>query len=159
MEAAREARAEDLAAIEAVAHSVEVALEGARGAELFLAREAGPAPFTERLRAALDDVDRIVIVGTYDDVVLGYGICSLEWLADGRRLGVLEDLAVDPEARSSGIGEAMMNEVLRRLTEAGCFGVDSRALPGDRQTKNFFESFGLKARLLVVHRSLTDEDS
>ena len=35
----------------------------------------------------------------------------------------------------------------------GCFGVDSLALPGDRHTKNFFESFGLVARAIVVHRS------
>ena len=28
------------------------------------------------------------------------------------------------------------------------------ALPGDRATKNFFESFGLKARLLTVHAPL-----
>ena len=34
----------------------------------------------------------------------------------------------------------------------GCFGVDSLALPGDRHTKNFFESFGLVARAIVVHR-------
>jgi hypothetical protein len=37
---------------------------------------------------------------------------------------------------------------------AGCFGVDSLALPGDRHTKNFFESFGLVARAIVVHRKL-----
>lgn len=159
MESARDAQLEDLPAIEAVAQAVELSLEGARGAALFLAREAGPTPFAERLRAAMADGDRIVIVGTYDDVVLGYSICSVESLADDRLLGVIEDLAVDPEARSSGIGEAMMNEVLQRLTAAGCFGVDSRALPGDRQTKNFFESFGLKARLLVVHRTLTDESA
>ena len=37
----------------------------------------------------------------------------------------------------------------------GCFGVDSLALPGDRHTKNFFESFGLVARAIIVHRSLS----
>ena len=46
-----------------------------------------------------------------------------------------------------------MNLVLDELRAAGCIGIDSRALPGDRETKNFFESFGLKARLLTVHRS------
>jgi hypothetical protein len=34
--------------------------------------------------------------------------------------------------------------------------MDSLALPGDRATKNFFESFGLKARAIVVHRSLVE---
>jgi hypothetical protein len=36
----------------------------------------------------------------------------------------------------------------------GCSGVDSLALPGDRATKNFFESFGLVARALIVHKDL-----
>ncbi len=45
----------------------------------------------------------------------------------------------------------MMNEVVASAKAAGCLGVDAVALPGDRNTKNFFESFGLKARLLVVH--------
>ena len=38
--------------------------------------------------------------------------------------------------------------------EKGCLGIDSVALPGDRATKNFFESFGLVARALRVHRPL-----
>ena len=38
--------------------------------------------------------------------------------------------------------------------DAGAVGIDSLALPGDRETKNFFETFGLKARAIVVHRSL-----
>ena len=37
----------------------------------------------------------------------------------------------------------------------GCFGVDSLALPGDRHSKNFFESFGLVARAIIVHRPLS----
>ena len=33
-------------------------------------------------------------------------------------------------------------------------GIDGFALPGDRETKNFFERFGLTARAILVHRSL-----
>jgi hypothetical protein len=36
----------------------------------------------------------------------------------------------------------------------GCVGIDALALPGNRQTKNFFESFGFTARAIVVHRRL-----
>ena len=36
----------------------------------------------------------------------------------------------------------------------GCIGVDSLALPGDRDTKNFFETHGLVARAITVHRTL-----
>jgi hypothetical protein len=47
-----------------------------------------------------------------------------------------------------------MDHVVAWCRAAGCFGIDSLALPGDRSTKNFFESFGLVARAIVVHRSL-----
>ena len=53
-----------------------------------------------------------------------------------------------------GIGEAMMDELVAWCAAAGCTGVDSLALPGDRHTKNFFESFGLVARAIVVHKVL-----
>ena len=36
-------------------------------------------------------------------------------------------------------------------------GVDATALPGDRLTKNFFESNGFTARLLIMHRRLDGE--
>ncbi len=49
-----------------------------------------------------------------------------------------------------------MNAVVDEARTRNCFGIDALALPGDRETKNFFESFGLKARQLVVHRSLPD---
>jgi hypothetical protein len=53
-----------------------------------------------------------------------------------------------------GVGEAVMDHLVAWCRAQGCFGVDSLALPGDRQTKNFFESFGLVARAIVVHRPL-----
>lgn len=158
MEEARLALSGDLDAIEAVAQRVAAGLAGERGGELFLAREAGRGPLRSRLQAAIDHDDQQVVVGCYDNVVLGWGQAVVEVLADGRRLGVIEAMAVDPEARDAGIGEAMMNLLLDQLRSAGCFGADCCALPGDRQTKNFFESFGLKARLLVVHQRFTDAD-
>jgi GNAT superfamily N-acetyltransferase len=75
-------------------------------------------------------------------------------LADGGRLGTVTDLYTEPGCRELGIGEAMMESLVDWCRAAGCFGVDSLALPGDRHTKNFFEAFGLVARAIVVHRSL-----
>ena len=47
-----------------------------------------------------------------------------------------------------------MDHILAWARDHGCFGLDSLALPGDRATKNFFESFGLVARAIVVHKPL-----
>jgi hypothetical protein len=36
----------------------------------------------------------------------------------------------------------------------GCAAIESVALPGDRDTKNFFEAHGMVSRLLLVSRTL-----
>lgn len=153
MEEARAAVPADLDAVEQVAQRVAAGMAGLRGGDLFLAGEQGRGSMRDRMARAIDAADAWAVVGCYDGVVLGWALAGVDLLPDGRRLGVIEAIAVDPEARASGIGEAMMDLLLAELERAGCIGADARALPGDRETKNFFESFGLKARLLTVHRS------
>jgi GNAT superfamily N-acetyltransferase len=97
-------------------------------------------------------------VGTIDGVTIGYGIVRVEHLRDGGRLGVIDDLFVLPGARAIGVGEAMMDELLAFCEDRGCLGIDSIALPGNRHTKNFFETFGLVARAILVHRPLPRPD-
>ena len=57
---------------------------------------------------------------------------------------------------SVGVGEALIEAIISWCTERNCVGIDSMALPGNRATKNFFETFGFKARLLTVHKPLTE---
>ena len=94
-------------------------------------------------------------VGTYEDVVVGYVSAEVEALADGTRLGRLPEIYVEPGARAVGVGEAMIDMALAWLRAEGCAAVDAYALPGMRDTKNFFETFGFTARLLVVHHQLS----
>lgn len=154
MEAARPATSEDLAAIQAISERRRSEIEGERGAQGLLRREAGTAAVADEIGSRMDDGSALVVVGCYDDVVFGYGYAVLESQLDETKLARLNHFVVDAEIRKSGIGEAMMNLLLDLAAEHGCVGIDSLALPGDRDTKNFFESFGLKARLLTVHRSL-----
>ena len=95
-----------------------------------------------------------MVVGTIDEAIIGYGSVRVVGLADGRPLGVVDELFVEPEGRGVGIGEAIMDLLVAWCVERECVGVDAIALPGDRDTKNFFETFGLKARAIVVHRAL-----
>jgi GNAT superfamily N-acetyltransferase len=127
-----------------------------RGGEVWRRQLARPIPPDDSLAADIADDDAHVLVGTIDEVPVGYAVVRIEALADGGRLGVLSDLYTHPEARAVAIGETMMDAVIEWCREQGCFGVDSIALPGDRHTKNFFESFGLVARAIIVHRSLED---
>ena len=67
---------------------------------------------------------------------------------------MVSDLWVHPKARGIGLGSALMQDALEIASSSGCVGIDARALPGDRATKNFFESFGLVARTIEVHRAI-----
>lgn len=152
--AARNATHDDLATIGELADAVIAELGPMRGGAVWRRHVARDQPAGKSLCAALDDSRQLVLAGTIDDTVVGYAVTRVEPLRDGGRLGMIEDLYVDPQARGVGVGEAMMELVLAWCRQQGCIGVDALALPGHRDTKNFFESFGLVARALVVHRSL-----
>ncbi len=150
MHAAREASAGDLPAIAALFEAARAELSTARGGDLLLAREMA----TLDPAGLIDDPDGYVVVGTYDGVVVGIATARLETLADGSCLAVIGSLYVDREAREVGVGEAMLDQIFPWATEHGCRGIDALVLPGMRESKNFFEMFGLVARAIVVHRAL-----
>jgi GNAT superfamily N-acetyltransferase len=153
-ETARTADLDDLDDLVALAR---VAIDEKRlqkGGEVWARRDRRGDPLDVSLRAAIEAPDQEVAVGLLDGTAVGYAAARIELLADGGRLGVIDDLFVDPGGRQVGVGEVLMDHLLDWCRARGCFGVDSLALPGDRMTKNFFESFGLVARAIVVHRNL-----
>lgn len=153
-ESCRRADEADLPRLAELAAQAVAELQDGRGGAVWARTGARRAPFEPTLAAELADPSRLVMVGTVDGTVMGYGVARMEVLADGGRLGVVDDLYTDPGCRELGIGEVTMQALVDWCTEQGCFGVDSLALPGDRHTKNFFESFGLVARAIIVHRTL-----
>lgn len=152
--AARPAVATDLTVLADLARQAITELTPIRGGEVWRRQSARPVPPDASLQKDLDDLHACVTVGTIDGTIVGYGVVRIQDLDAGGLLGVISDLYTDPGARRVGIGEAVMDALIDWSRERGCFGVDSVALPGDRHTKNFFESFGLVARAIVVHRSL-----
>lgn len=154
MEAARPATASDLPALVHLATGALEELAPMRGGAVYVHREGRAAPVEETLRRDLEDDGAVVLAGTIDEVVIGYATGRTEELRDGSRLGIIDDLYVDAGARSVGVGEALMAELLAWFRARGCAGVDATALPGNRATKNFFEASGFTARLLVMHHRL-----
>src|ERR1700749_2898534 len=90
-----------------------------------------------------------VVVGTIGGAVVGYAAVS-------RRQGLasLAELYTEPEARGVGGGDAMLRAAEAMASQWGCAAIESVALPGDRDTKNFFEAHGMVSRLLLVSRTL-----
>ena len=150
----RRATADDLVDLVDLAEAAIAEKRDQKGGAVWARRESRGLPVRPSLEAALAADDQAAVLGLFHGATVGYGVVRVDTLADGGRLGVVEDLFVDPGAREVGLGEALMDWMLAWCREQGCFGVDSLALPGDRLTKNFFESFGLVARAIVVHRAL-----
>ena len=128
---------------------------GDRGGAVWSAREARALPADESLAALLARDDYLVLAGCIDDAVIGYAVATVEQLRDGTVLGRIEDLYVEAEGRAVGVGEALIDVIVPWCAERGCQGIDAFVLPGNRASKNFFETFGFTARALVVHRKLS----
>jgi GNAT superfamily N-acetyltransferase len=154
MGTARPAVLTDVPRLAALCRQALAEMQPARGGALFVVREARAEPLEAAFTDELADPSKDVFVGEYAGVALGYGAIGAETLRDGSSLAVITDLYVEPPAREVGVGEALMALLVDWAAERGCIGVDATALPGDRQTKNFFEASGFTARMLVMHHRL-----
>lgn len=145
-----------MAAVAGLAAQATAELSELRGGRVWSRLEARPDPQLDSLARDLQADDALVVVGSIDGAVVGYGAIRLVELHDGSTLGRVSDIYVLPDARGVGVGEAMMELLMAWAGRRGCIGVDSLALPGDRGTKNFFETHGLVARAITVHRTLPE---
>ena len=147
---ARPAERPDLDRVAELSEAAAAELTAFRGGELFVAREARSAPGPE----ALDDATRRIVVGAIDDSVVGFADAQLDPGRDGSLIARIDTLYVEPEARAVGVGEELMAAIVGWATTHDAAGIDATALPGARDTKNFFEGSGFTARLLVMHHRL-----
>ena len=153
MEHARDAELGDLVRVAELGQALHDELAEHRGGSVWLASEAVRAPLEPSYRQFLHRPEHRLVVGCIDDVVLGYGTFEVQALHDGRRLGYVRELYVEPEGRAVGLGEAVIERLLGHARDHNCIGVDAVALPGLRDTKNFFEAHGFVASALQVHHA------
>jgi GNAT superfamily N-acetyltransferase len=154
MEHARDAQLGDLARITELGKGLHDELAGQRGGQVWSGNEAIAPPFPAAYRRYLEHPGHALVAGCIDDVVVGYGTFEVHVLHDGRRIGLVRELYVEPGAREVGVGEAIVECLLARARAEMCIGVDAIALPGGRAAKNFFEDMHFTARALVMHHEL-----
>ena len=154
MEGTRLATVDDLSLLEEFVSLAVAEQAENRGGWVWSRRETRNPPFRASLESSFHNPDEELWIGLIDEVPVGYAAAGVTLLRTGELLGVISDIWVQPEAREVGVGEALAESVIAWCTERKCVGIDSMALPGNRATKNFFETFGIKARLLTVHRPL-----
>ena len=156
MDSCRPAERADLPRLAALARELRTELTALRGGYVWAAEDARPEPLEDAFAALLNDPEAVVRVGLIDEVVVGFGVLVLETLSTGELLGRVTELFVEPPARAIGVGEGIADDLVRFAADQDCIGVDALALPGHRETKNFFEDQGFTARALVMHHSLRD---
>lgn len=130
------------------------AVADARGGALDTLLRGRAEPIEDTFAADIGKDERTVLIATADEHPAGYLVAVYEPLRSGEAILRVLDLWVHPQARGIGLGYALMNNAVDVAMARGCTGIDARALPGDRATKNFFESFGLVARTIEVHKAL-----
>ena len=155
-EGVREATRDDVPRLVELARAAIRELTPMKGGWVWAAREARSEPIDDDLVAAIDDPARCVLVGTIDEVPIGYGVARVETLGNRSHLGVVDDIFVEDGARGIGVGELVMGELVRWCRAQACFGIDVMALPGHRAAKNFFEESGFTARKIVMHHRLAE---
>ncbi|MGD0083002.1 MAG: GNAT family N-acetyltransferase [Acidimicrobiales bacterium] len=153
---ARRATREDLTSLAYLLQQAAGAVVLERGGHVFVHREFAPPSTGSQLAAFVDDAAACVALGTVDEVVVGLAIATVETLRDSSVLARLHLLWVEPDAREVGLGEELLGLVTDWARELGAARLDAYALPGNRETKNFLESAGFSARLIVMHRRIGD---
>ena len=155
-QSARPATEADLDDLVALWERAVAELDGQRGGGA-LAGSLSRPDLRRFVGQALSDRDRLMVVGLIDEVAVG--MASLVADRDRREpIGVLELIYVEPNARSVGVAAAMLSLAVARCREWGMTGLDAPALPGNRSAKSFFETEGMQARLLIMHRPIGGPD-
>ncbi len=150
--AARLAAADDAGELSRLEGLARAAIVDARGGPQRLAE----LPIVDSAWAELVTTgDTIVAVGTFGDVVVGYCLVEID---EARCVGRVEHLFVEEQARELGLGEALIDIVVETLRGRQTQAIEAVALPGDRETKNLFERFGIKARSITVYKCLQPEE-
>ena len=152
-ESARFAEISDLVEFEYLHASSRENINGRKGAEQWLEINSLKGDSDVLFQNLVNDSNYLCVLGLYEDHPFGFLIAEQTQL-QGELSVDIREVFVDPEAREVGIGEAMMDFLLEWARSASAATLTSRALPGDRELKNFFERYKVTARLIEVARRL-----
>ncbi len=105
-----------------------------------------------------DGVVLIVAERTVDAAVVGYAYARLEERSYNELLdacGKLHDVYVDEGARGQGLGEQLVREVSRRLTEKGAPRVVLMTAVQNEAAQRLFKRLGFRTTMLEMTREAT----
>jgi len=70
---------------------------------------------------------------------------------------LIDELVVAPQARSQGVGAALLEEAIRRARERGCAEVSLGVMNSNRDALRFYQRHGFEADAVYMERHFTAE--
>ena len=156
-DSARAARPDEIGTVAGLAREARQEALKYRGGERWLVTEAASEPLEEHFSGLLTDPEAVLVVGIWEDSLVGYGWARRLVRLDGSPIARIEELFVTPDARSVGVGESLFDALLMWSRDQELVAIDAFVLPGHREAKNFFETFKMTAHALIVHTRI-DQD-
>jgi ribosomal protein S18 acetylase RimI-like enzyme len=111
--------------------------------------EARTPPGLEQLREVVSNQTMLVALDD-DDTVLGTLTFVLYRVSSGLK-GRLEDVIVDEAARGRGVGEALVQEGMRRASEAGVLMLELTSMPYREAANRLYKRLGFVRRPTNVY--------
>ncbi|MGB8332390.1 MAG: GNAT family N-acetyltransferase [Polyangiales bacterium] len=108
---------------------------------------------SDDLAALLRERNSHVLLAESGHTVLGYitGRVTVEPMRVLPRRGTVEDWYVTPEARGTGIGALLLNELERRFAGAGCEVIESATWSGNTEARRAHDALGFR-EIRVIYR-------
>ena len=114
----------------------------------FYGAEPSDAALLELSQALVRDPDRegFQVVARRDDGrAVGFATVFWSWSTlSAARIGVMNDLFVDPDARGGGVADALIQECLRRARERGCALLEWQTASDNGRAQKVYERVGGK---------------
>jgi ribosomal protein S18 acetylase RimI-like enzyme len=135
-----------------------VRLHHATNPHRFFMLDAPEAGYAWWLAQELERPEAIVLVAEIDGAVVGYAYGAIEerdWSILVDRHGAFHDLCVAEKVRHTGVGRALAQEMLRRLTERGAPRILLRAMVQNEAAQRLATSLGFLPTMVEMTREAT----
>jgi GNAT superfamily N-acetyltransferase len=106
-----------------------------------------PSSYAEALARIADDPDNALMVAELEGNVVGaFHLTVIQYVANrGGRVAQVENVIVEPAARSQGIGETMMRWAIDEARRRGCFRIQLTSNKVRKRAHRFYERLGFVA--------------
>ncbi|EYF05676.1 GNAT family N-acetyltransferase [Chondromyces apiculatus] len=103
-----------------------------------------PACYAEALERIADDPHNALLVADLEGRIVGaFHLTIIQYVAYmGGRVAMIENVIVEPELRSRGVGEVMMRWAIDEARRRGCFRVQLTTNKVRKRAHQFYERLG-----------------